>query len=162
MKWISPHMPCVLAATLLACVVSCLGQSQRNSAAEVLKIQSEILKQPRFLSISKPDGYDGGTDRYPVLYLLDAESNLEYTAAIVHTLAGNEFIPQMIVVGINSGDNAHRTHDLTPSSQAEIDNRFSPGNGGADTFFHLLVTNLFHISNETTELAHTGFSLGIP
>jgi len=131
-------MPCILAAVLLTCAVCCLGQSQPNSAAQVVQVQSEILKQQRLLTISKPEDYDGGTDRYPVLYLLDAESNLEYTAAIVHTLAENEFIPEMIVVGINSGDNARRTHDLTPPSQAEIDNRFSPGNGGADAFLSFI------------------------
>jgi hypothetical protein len=40
----------------------------------------------------------------------------------------------MIVVAIHSGDVASRTRDLTAPSQAEIDNRFSPGNGGADAF----------------------------
>jgi hypothetical protein len=77
-----PTLPYTLwtVAVLLAIVVCCPGQSQPNSAAQ-LQIQSEILKEPRFLSIFKPEGYDSGTDRYPVLYLLDAESNLEYTAA---------------------------------------------------------------------------------
>jgi pimeloyl-ACP methyl ester carboxylesterase len=48
----------------------------------------------------------------------------------------------MIVVAIDSGDVAHRTHDLTPPSQAETDNRFSPGNGGADTFLAFIADEL--------------------
>jgi predicted alpha/beta superfamily hydrolase len=132
----------IITVMLLASASRCLGQNEPNSAAQVMQIQSEILKQSRSISISKPDGYDGGTGRYAVLYLLDAESNLEYTAAIVHALADNEFIPEMIVVGINSGDSARRTHDLTPPSQAEIDNRFSPGNGGADAFLSFIADEL--------------------
>jgi hypothetical protein len=41
----------------------------------------------------------------------------------------------MLVVGI---ENTNRTRDLTPPSQAEIDLRFSPGNGGADAFLRFL------------------------
>src|SRR6185437_5822956 len=115
---------------------------QSNPAERTLQIQSTILKEIRSVTISKPDGYDRGTDRYPVLYVLDGEWNFEYTAAIVHFLSENEFTPEMIVVGINSGGNAHRTRDLTPRSQSEIDNRFSPGNGGADAFLSFLVHEL--------------------
>jgi len=136
MKRRPSHMPCALFAVLLAWAVCSQGQNQANcvTIGQTVQIQSEILKQSRSLTISKPDGYDSGTDRYPVLYLLDGESNFEYTAAIVRFLADNERIPEMIVVAINSGDVAGRTHDLTPPSQAEIDNRFSPGNGGGDAF----------------------------
>ncbi len=121
---------------LLACGVCSLGQSQSNSIAigQTVQIQSAILNQSRALTISKPEDYDSSTDRYPVLYLLDAESNFEFTAAIVRFLAENERIPGVIVVGIDSGDPPERTHDLTPPSQVEIENRFSPGNGGADAF----------------------------
>ena len=126
---------------LFLCLASC-SQGQSQPGTRALTLQSKILKQPRLLSISKPDGYDSGTDRYPVLYLLDAESSFESTAAIVHTLADDEFIPEMIVVGINSGDRALRTRDLTTPSQSEIDNRFSPGNGGADTFLSFISEEL--------------------
>jgi hypothetical protein len=62
---------------------------------------------------------------------LDAETHFQYTAAKVSFLADNDRIPEMIVVAIPCEDRLQRTHDLTPPSQAEIDNRFSPGNGGA-------------------------------
>jgi uncharacterized protein len=132
----------VFAAAALLTGVSSGAAVQSNPAERTLQIQSTILKESRSVSISKPDGYDNGTDRYPVLYVLDGESNFEYTAAIVHFLSENEFTPEMIVVGINSGVNAHRTRDLTPPSQSEIDNRFSPGNGGADAFLSFLVHEL--------------------
>jgi uncharacterized protein len=129
-------MSYVLLPILLAWGVRALGQNQSNpiTIGQTVEIQSAILKQPRSLTISKPDNYDDSTDRYPVLYLLDGESNFEFTAAIVHFLTENERIPEMIVVGIDSGDPARRTHDLTPPTQVEVEKRFSPGNGGADAF----------------------------
>ena len=79
------HVNCLLPAVLLAWAVCCAGQNQSNpiTIGQVVQIQSEILKQSRSLTISEPDGYDSGTDRYPVLYLLDGEDNFEFTASIV-------------------------------------------------------------------------------
>jgi predicted alpha/beta superfamily hydrolase len=77
-----------------------------------------------------------------VLYLLDGESNFEFTAAIVRFLADNERIPEMIIVAVDSGDVAQRTHDLTPPTQKEVENRFSPGNGGADDFLAFMSDEL--------------------
>lgn len=128
-------------AVLLAYAVS--SQAQTNDViGQNVQIQSEILKESRSLTISKPDSYGNGTDRFPVLYLLDGETNFEYTAAIVHFLADSDRIPEMIVVAINNRDAEHRTHDLTPPSQDEIENRFSPGNGGADAFLAFISDEL--------------------
>jgi len=106
---------------ILAWAVFSLGQNQTHfvTIGQTVQIHSEILKPSRSLTVSKPNSYDSGTDRYPVLYLLDGESNFEYTAAIVRFLADSERIPEMIVVAINSGD--RRTHDLTPPSEVEIE-----------------------------------------
>jgi predicted alpha/beta superfamily hydrolase len=130
------HVRAALVLVLLVWGAYSLGQNQSNSISigQTVQIKSAILNQSRSLTISKPEGYDDSPDRYPVLYLLDGESNFEFTAAIVQFLAENDRIPGMIVVGIHSGDPPQRTHDLTPPSQVEIENRFSPGNGGADAF----------------------------
>ena len=105
---------------------------------DTVQLQSNKLKESRTLFISKPAGYGDGADRYPVLYLLDGETHFRYAAAIAEFLAENDRIPKMLVVGIASGDSQERTHDLTPLSSAETDNRFSPGNGGADAFLSFL------------------------
>ena len=110
--------------------------------ADAVQLQSVRLKETRTLLISKPTGYDKGTDRYPVLYLLDGEPHFRYTAAIADFLAANDRIPKMLVVGIASGDSRKRTHDLTPPSTSETDNRFSPGNGGAGAFLSFLESEL--------------------
>jgi uncharacterized protein len=133
-RWLSTQF--ILFATLLVLVIASPAQSQGNAVTvgETVQIHSDILKESRSLMISKPVDYEKGTERYPVLYLLDGEAHFPYTTAIVNFLADNDRIPEMIVVAIDSGDRAHRTHDLTPPSQSEIENRFSPGNGGADAF----------------------------
>ena len=133
-----------LLSILLLWGVSSSGQNRSNSIAigQTVQIQSKVLRQSRSLTISKPDDYDDSTGRYPVLYLLDGEANFEFTTAIVHFLAENDRIPAMIVVGIDSGDPAQRTHDLTPSTQVEIEKRFSPGNGGGDAFLTFISSEL--------------------
>ena len=111
-------------------------------AQSEVRLQSKTLKEARTLYIGKPAGYDGGTERYPVLYLLDGEEHFRYTSAIVDFLAGCDSIPGMLVVGIASGDPGKRTRDLTPPSTAEMDNRFSPGNGGAGAFLTFIAEEL--------------------
>jgi predicted alpha/beta superfamily hydrolase len=116
------------------------AQSQGSPVVigETVQLQSNVLKESRSLLIWKPAGYDNGTDRYPVLYLLDGETHFHYASGIVSFLAGNDRIPKMLLVGIVSGGMARRTHDLTPPSAAEMDNRFTPGNGGADAFLSFI------------------------
>ena len=116
---------------------------------ETVQIQSRILKESRSLLISKPTGYDNSTDRYPVLYLLDAETHFQYTSAMVNFLADDDRMPEMLVVGIDSEDTQHRTHDLTPPSTDETDNRFSPGNGGADAFLSFMADELVPFIDKT-------------
>lgn len=109
---------------------------------EMAEIRSNVLKESRSLLISKPAGCDSGSDRYPVLYLLDGETHFHFVSGAVNFLADNDRIPKMLVVAIASGGFARRTRDLTPPSTAEIDNRFSPGNGGADAFLSFVADEL--------------------
>jgi len=127
------------------------AQTQAGSVVigDTVQLQSNTLKESRTLLIAKPAGYDTGTDRYPVLYLLDGELHFRYTAAIVDFLAANDRTPKVLVVGIASGDSRKRTHDLTPPSTAGIDNRFSPGNGGADAFLSFLTGELIPYVDQT-------------
>lgn len=124
--------------------IGALAQSQTTPVVigEVVSFQSKILNESRSLLISKPAGYDSGTERYPVLYLLDGEALFHYTSGMVAFLAENDRIPKMLVVGISAGGFARRTRDLTPPSTAEIDNRFLPGNGGADAFLSSVADEL--------------------
>jgi len=135
-----------LPAFLCALLITTNGWTQKQGSpiviGETVRLRSNILKESRSLLISKPDGYDDGTDRYPVLYLLDGETHFPYASGIINFLSKNDRIPKMLVVGIVSGGMEHRTHDLTPPSTDEMDNRFSPGNGGAGAFLSFIADEL--------------------
>jgi len=143
-------LPALLCA-LLVVTINAWAQNQASSVVigETVQLQSRILREPRTLLISKPEGYDDGTDRYPVLYLLDGETHFHYTSGMVNFLAKHGRIPEMIVVGITSGSMEHRTHDLTPPSADEMDNRFAPGNGGAEAFLSFIADELIPFVDKT-------------
>lgn len=106
--------------------------------AQAIDFPSRILHETRTIQIAKPADYDTGTERYPVLYLLDAEEHFAYTAPLVRYLAAHDRIPPMLVVGISSGTGEQRTRDLTPPSTSEMDQRFAAGSGGAPAFLSFL------------------------
>ena len=132
----------VLMAQLV--VIDARGQSRADDVVvgKVTHIRSNVLNEERTLFIATPAGYEDGKDRFPVLYLLDGETHFRYTSGIVEFLAANDRIPEMLVVAIASGSFGQRIRDLTPPSSAEIDNRFRPGNGGADAFLSFLAGEL--------------------
>ena len=111
------------------------SQAQATGEAVVIgskvQLRSKVLNETRTLLISKPEGYDQETDRYPVLYVLDGDENFVQAVGIVRSLTDSDRIPPMLVVGIG---NTERIRDLTPPTEVETENRFLPKNGGADTF----------------------------
>ena len=124
---------CAQVPAFLLCLLTCVRAQNPTSpvvVAETVSIQSSVLQETRTLYIVKPAGYEDQTEHYPVLNLLDGEDHIPYAAPIVRFLADSDRIPPMVVVGISSERPAKRTHDLTPPTQAEIENRFHPGNGG--------------------------------
>ena len=141
----------MLLLLLAAQLVAAGAPSQANPVVigEVVHLRSNVLKEERTLLISKPAGYAEGADRYPVLYVLDGETLFRSSSAIAEFLAASDRIPEMLVVAIESGSFAQRTRDLTPPSSAEIDNRFSPGNGGADAFLSFVADELIPFVDKT-------------
>src|SRR5262245_40868136 len=77
-------------------------------------IQSSILKENRKILIRLPDDYDTSKKTYPVLYLLDGNSNsLLETVSAINKLGSDENIPKMIVIAIGNTD---RDRDMMPLS----------------------------------------------
>lgn len=102
-----------------------------------LKLHSTILNEDRTIMISLPEGYEKSTKKYPVLYMLDAQWNFNYTAQNLGWISSpdNHIIPQTIVVGIYSGGDK-RTRDLTPTPGP--DNK----GGGADLLYRFIKEEL--------------------
>ena len=102
---------------------------------ETLKISSMILGEERTLLVATPPAYERSKQRYPVVYLTDAETQFLHTKATVDFLARNGLMPHAIVVGVTNTD---RSRDLTPTRsdyiRADGERLRFPTSGGADRF----------------------------
>ena len=101
-------------------------------------IHSSRLGETRALYVATPADYNLTKDRYPVLLLLDADDQPQFTAAVanVRFLASRNAIPGLIIVGVPNGKD--RTHDMTPPATGQAAKSF-PTAGGADTFASFLL-----------------------
>jgi predicted alpha/beta superfamily hydrolase len=97
-------------------------------------LKSNVLNEDRTILIYLPDNYKENKKSFPVLYLLDAETNFKHTIGVVDILSRSSLIPEMIVIGIQNTD---RMRDLTPTH----DRKFHIG-GGGDNFLKFLSEEL--------------------
>ena len=121
-------------------------------------IDSAYPDQVRTYTVQLPNSYDDqSTFRYPVLYVLDGESNLDYTVAVTSYLAENALIPEMIVVGLDAG--ATRNIDYMPAFDAN-----NSTSSGADLFLDYLEKELIPEVEESYRTAPlrliSGHSMG--
>jgi predicted alpha/beta superfamily hydrolase len=98
------------------------------SIGESHRIHSSQVNEDREYKVSLPDSYKWAQNkRYPVLYVLDGETEFVHTAASVQFLSEQGEIPEMIVVAITS---TVRIRDFT---QTDWSSHFA-GGGGAEKF----------------------------
>lgn len=92
---------------------------------ESYTLHSKILDQDRPFWVCLPESYQAkaSRQRYPVLYLLDAEWNFYLASAVAQFMSQSRQMPEFIVVGI---PNIDREHDLTPTHDT---NEISSGGG---------------------------------
>ncbi|MEK6450208.1 MULTISPECIES: alpha/beta hydrolase [unclassified Myroides] len=128
-------------------------------------ISSSVLKENRTIQIYLPKSYNDSTltpQHYPVIYLLDSESNFNYLSAYVEKLSKYPYpsIPEMIIVGIV---NTNRTRDLTPTAQntaamsQEQSSKIKGDSGGNSLFFDFIETELFPYIN--TNFRTVGYNI---
>ena len=106
------------------------------SQFSTFKLESEILKEERSMVVALPEGYEAGDLSYPVLYVLDAEgeNNFSGTVATLNDLVVEKIASPMIVVGIR---NTNRNRDMIPDSVAH-----RPGSGGSEKFLEFISDEL--------------------
>jgi len=118
----------VCAALLFFLTTGIARADDRIVIGRTSQIHSDVLHEDRTLRIYLPRSYGWAVDRrYPVLYLLDAETDFVHTASSVDYLATTGEIPEMIVVGV---DSTVRIRDFTQTDWAEA----WVGGGGAANF----------------------------
>jgi predicted alpha/beta superfamily hydrolase len=102
---------------------------------EVRAIKSSSTGRDYDIYVGLPGGYaQNQGKKYPVLYVLDGQWDFKLLESIYGGLLYDQFVPEMIVVGITySGDSpdygALRAMDYTP-----IYDRYVTGSGGAPQF----------------------------
>jgi uncharacterized protein len=125
----------IIAIGLVVCAQAGFAQVQAGIGRQLV-IHSSILKEDRTCRIVLPASYAWATDRrYPVLYLLDGESNLLHTAGSASFLSDAGEIPELIVVAITS---TVRIRDFT---QTDWSSHWI-GGGGAGNFKSFLSKEL--------------------
>ncbi len=127
------------------------GHSQVSLAnTELKKVESAINGQTYTIKVHLPRTYNEGNQRYPVLYVTDAETNFGGVSYIVQRLIKDELIPPLIVVGIaynTSYDGFYelRSRDLTPTKVRSLRPGGRPASetGGSPKFARFLEEELF-------------------
>ena len=153
-----------LFAALAAAVLPCSSAAQDSPAPYVIgemhTITSTVLDEERRFIVGLPQGYQGGSQHYPVMYLLDGDGHFHHTTGITQFLADQGYMPPMIVVAIPNTD---RTRDLTPTPGEEWAEQM-PTAGGADHFLSFMADELIPWVNDNYRTADysvlVGHSLG--
>lgn len=140
-----------------------LGQEDISIGARK-HLYSECLGEEREFWIHLPDGYEHGTEDYPVIYLLDGASFFHVIVGFCETFAtikGNK-IPPCIVVGVLSTD---RTRDFTPTASSagrdgQIDPGLLPRGGSSEVFNRFLTSELRSIIDSTYRTSGRNILIG--
>lgn len=124
----------VLRCAFLLLVFSAAAQTNGplGQFAESYTLHSKLLNQDRPYWVSLPQSYEkkANRDRYPVLYLLDAEWNFYLVCPVMQFMNQSRQTPGFIVVGI---PNIDRDRDLTPTPYPNL-----PTSGGGAMFERFL------------------------
>ncbi|MGC1459638.1 MAG: alpha/beta hydrolase-fold protein [Steroidobacteraceae bacterium] len=96
---------------------------------ERFELHSQATGETRSYFVHRPADYDLSNARYPLLVVLDAESDFQHTSTTADLLAGAGLIPSLLIVGI---PNTNRNRDLIP---------FTPRSGTAN-FLKFITTEL--------------------
>lgn len=134
----------------LVLFISCLSISAQEQIliGNKYSIQSAVLKEKRDYWVYLPPRYDNANyapTAYPVIYLLDGDTNFNTAVAIQQTYTRGMYnnMPECIIVGIPNTD---RARDLTPS-QSEFLHNGKPlfkNSGNAENFTQFLTRELRH------------------
>ena len=115
------------------------GAPAPNEHPTGIIVESRVLGERRAIDVALPAGYATDTARrYPLVVVLDGDSEGELATALARFYASTGTIPGVIVAAVR---NTHRTHDFTPPAIAPFTSP-EPGAGGADAFLSFLSTEL--------------------
>lgn len=112
--------------------------------SQVRKINSAIVTGQAYeLKIMLPGGYENSNDKYPVVYLMDAQWDFPLLTSLYGQQYFDGFIPKMIIVGVTWGGShpnpdSLRARDYTPTNEKRL-----LQSGGAQQFLAFMKQELF-------------------
>lgn len=116
--------------------------AQLLPAATSATLNSQVLGEDRTVFVALPASYGRGAERYPVVYLTDADWNLAHTRSSAQLLGRNRLMPEVIIVGITHRD---RVRDLYATRSNFTHNGRTiqfPTSGNADQFLAFIEREL--------------------
>jgi uncharacterized protein len=161
----------ILISCLFSILLMPLKAQNKDSVVigSIVNIHSEILNENRKIWIHVPAS--AKTDlkkRYPVVYLLDAEKNFTSVVGMIDLLSsinGNDFCPEMIIVGIPNINRISRIRDLTPTKVTSglwIDNTTAEVSGGGEAFMAFIekelipeIDSMYHTTKYRMLIGHS-------
>ncbi len=133
------------------------------ASTEARELVSAHTGQRYQIKVKLPRSYQKGDATYPVLYVVDAETNFGGVSYIAQRLIKDRLIPEILVVGVAYGTDYEsfyqlRSRDLTPTE--DEDSTIGHGNspdptGGGPLFARFLAEELFpFVESEYRARAH--------
>ena len=120
-----------------------LERPMADDAVVHTTLRSAVLGEDRELVVHLPAGYDRDPDRrYPVIYVLDGDSQQAHTAESAALLARLGVMPEVIVVGAPPVDGQGRARDYTPPGMRQDAELPGGPEGRADRFLAFLQDEL--------------------
>jgi len=133
----------ILVIVFLCYQNQCLGQEVGNIVIGTkFKMESKILNEERSYIVGLPKSYYESTNTYPVLVLLDGDSNFPVVYGMIDKMKERQ-IPEMIIVAIVNENNDKRVRDFTPTNSivfltGEEEPQYQKTSGGSATFLEFL------------------------
>lgn len=125
----------ITAAATAALVRDALEDEPVDENASRFTVRSGILNEDRDYTIRLPGSYASDSRRrYPVLYVLDGQSQAGHTADSAALMARIDAMPEIIVVGVSSMDGETRNRDYTPPGMRLDTDRPGGETGAGDRF----------------------------
>lgn len=91
--------------------------NQSKAFGNSIIIKSDILQEEREIQIYLPTNYQNNSNKYPVLYVLDAQRYFLNGIAFQQNLTWENIVPEFIIVGINTDSQKRRNLFYKESSK---------------------------------------------
>jgi predicted alpha/beta superfamily hydrolase len=143
----------ILATLAIAGTTTVPAMAATVAVGERLTLRSQVLGEERTVFVSLPGSYKRSVQKYPVLYLTDAQWQFDQTRSTAVFLARNGLLPEMIIVAVTNTD---RTRDLYASRADFKQNGRTipfPTSGNADRFLEFFEKELIPWTEATYRTA---------